>query len=282
MASVTRRPGRPMRRGHVRDGGPLTLALAVAALLGMARSGYAMPIGFDIGEGHLDLLSRYAWRGYDLGHGPVLAPSVRVGLAGREVTAVGPDGLFLIVRGAVPLADRERQRSADELDAGLWLEHRFDAERDGKLQVGYVEYGYPSGRSGLKHAREIGATVERLWAVSEDQGIRFWPHLSAAYNFVAFDAPYVAAGIRQSLGTRGTRLEVDLTVSASSFRQWGLVGSSAFGLHAIELNIRYSIEKPRGDTHLLIEPFLGVSRAAKRVNPDASEFWFGISVGFRR
>jgi hypothetical protein len=283
MSAPTPRKESPGDKGVKRHakffGGWLaTLVLAVAA----AGSASAMPVGFDLGEGRLDLLSRYVWRGFDLAHGLVVAPSLRIGLAGQDVAGIGRDGLALELRGATPLRDRTRQRGADELDAGLWLTHAFDPHRQYEGRLGYVEYDYPSGRAGLRHARELAGTFTCDVQLDETRGIRVRPHVTLVYNVAAFDAPYVELGLGQSLGTRGKRLAYELRVAGSRFGQFNTGGNQAFGFHEAEFEVRFELEKQIAETHLQFGPVAGVSRAAKRINSDRNEYWWGASVGFRR
>lgn len=273
----------PVSAGPRRATVPIGRGLALLGLLIiLAVPAGAMPLGFDLGEGRLDALSGRVWRGYDLAHGLVLAPSLKIGLAGRDVAGVGRDGLALELFGAVPLKDRTRQSGADELDASLWLTHAFDQHRQYEGRIGYIEYAYPSGRSGLRHAREVAGTFIWDLQLNESRGISVRPHVTLAYNFAAFDAPYLELGLAQSLGTRGKRLAYELRIGASSFGQPNVSTDQAFGFHDAEFEVRFELEKLIRATHVQFGPVAGVSRAARRTNSDRQEYWWGASVGFRR
>ncbi len=258
-----------------------TLTL-VGLLMALAIPVQAMPVGFDVGEGRLNVTSRRISRGYDLAKGLGLASSLRIGLAGFDVSGTGRTGLSAELQAAAPLHDRAHQGSADEFDVGLWLSHTFDGHRQYEGRLGFIEANYLCGRAGIHHARELSGTLVADWQVNEALGFRCMPHVTMAYEFAAFDAAYGEVGLGQSVGTRGKRLTMDFRLSVSRFGRYGEDGRQPLGFHDAECQVGAELERQLGAIHLLYGPICGVSRAAKRINDHRQQFWWGASLGFRR
>ena len=77
-----------------------------------------------------DIMSRYVWRGFDIGESPSIQPTVEYGVGGLAI------GFW----GAYPTADVST--GTEEVD--FYGSYSFDLKKSGSLSIGFTDYMFPT------------------------------------------------------------------------------------------------------------------------------------------
>jgi hypothetical protein len=230
----------------------MTLFVLTAALTAEDRDA-ASP--FRVGAA-ADLVSTYYWRGFDLtDHNPALQPDLTV--------THDPSGLFVDLWASAALDDRSWTRDADEIDLTVGLDHSVSSAV--AVSVGAIFYFYP----------RLDPTED--WSEEAYVGVSF-PGLplgpSATYyqDFNLGDGGYLRIGGSHSIGA--------LSLSADSgfnFRQY----TNRTGFTDLVLGASYDITL--GESGASLTPYVRFAAVDdKQRNPDHTEAWFGLSLGWER
>ncbi len=200
----------------------------------------------------------YAWRGFQLADAFVVQPSLTLGF--------GETGLALNVWGSAALTDRDIYEGADELD--FTLTYDMAVGESAAVSIGYIQYTFPNGADDATHSEETFASF------SFDNTLA--PSLLLSYDFGLADAFYASAGVGpefeiSDVGVLG--LGASIGVSNYALDE---AGDQKFGFN--DLQGSASLGLTLGS--LAVTPFAGVSYAADEINPDNTEFWGGVSIGF--
>lgn len=221
--------------------GARTFPGAIGLLLLAAMSPPSLPAQAvpEVSVG-VDLVSRYVWRGMNLGDAPSVQPSIGLAFKGWEVGTWG----------AYSLANEITE--GDEID--FWLGYSRDLPDGGSFGLVLTDYYYPNGGAKLSnfqdhddedgpgaHTLEIGASFTFSEAV---------PITLAGYMNVHNDAGnnvYLQVAYPMAVGE--TSLDLFLGVTPGSDENPGYYGTDAFsvldvGLTAtkeVELSDRFSL-----------------------------------------
>lgn len=233
------------------------LATAILFSSSPIRAQEEMNISVD---GAVDTYSQYIWRGYNLGNKVAMQPSLTLGF--------GESGMSLNIWGSASMMDRSEPKNLkdfDELDFTLSYDRTLSEESGVGISLGYIQYTFPSVAEGT-HSEEFYAGLSLDNAAA--------PSLTAYYDFGLADAWYITFGIGPefALGSEGnTSLGIGASVGMSNG-----TGSAAFN----DVTFSASLGIPAGA--FTISPVLGFSYADKKVNPDESEAWGGLSISFSK
>jgi uncharacterized protein (TIGR02001 family) len=236
------------------------IALLGLVLLSPSAASHAQPttntdeptIGVEV---EADVVSTYYWRGFDVtDHEPALQP----GFTLRHK----PSGLWFNVWTCLALNNRQRSREADEIDLTLALDRPLG--EPATLTLGFLHYRFP------RVVPEENSTDE-LFAGIFFSELPLQPSIFYFHDFGLGDGGYLQVGGVHALGP--LTLAADLGFSLAQY-------TDKKGFSDLVVGASYDI--PVAGTGYL-SPFVKFAVVDDRDrNPDRSEFWFGVAVGWER
>jgi uncharacterized protein (TIGR02001 family) len=203
-----------------------------------------------------DVVSTYYWRGFDLtDHEPAFQPGVTL--------THNASGLSLNLWGSIALDDRSTTRDVDELDLTVGLDRSVGEALD--VSLGAIFYFYP------QLAPEEDST-EEIYAGLGFPSAPLSPTITYFQDLNLGDGGYLLIGGSHSVGA--------LTLSADSgfsFKQY--TDKTGF----TELVLGASYDFVLGSSGAYLTPYVRFAAVDdKERNPDNTEFWFGLSLGWDR
>lgn len=231
----------------------LTATLPLTGTLAAEDKDADAPVGVSATA---DLASTYYWRGFDLtDHNPALQPDLTL--------THNPSGLFIDLWGSAALDDRSWTRDLDEIDLIVGLDHSLSSTVD--VSAGAVFYFYPR----LNPAED---STEEAYAGLSFPSLPLSPSATYYQDFNLGDGGYLLVGGSHSIGA--------LTLSADSgfnFKQY----SDKTGFTDLVLGASYDINL--GESGAYLTPYVRFAAVDdKERNPDSTEVWFGLSLGWDR
>jgi uncharacterized protein (TIGR02001 family) len=231
--------------------------LGIILLFGAAGShgqpaGSDPPLGVEI---EAEVVSKYYWRGFNVTDDK---PALQPGITLRH----NPSGLWFNFWASLSLGNRPATRDTDEIDVTLALDRLLG--ETATLTAGVIFYRYP------RLSTEENSTEEVFAGISFPE-IPIQLRILYFQDFGLGDGGYFEVGGLHGIGDLS--LAADLGIGASQY-----TGKKGF----VDLVVGASYDVALGDSGFL-SPFVRFAVVGDRDrNPDGTEFWFGVSVGWER
>ncbi|HEX5436444.1 MAG TPA: hypothetical protein VFW98_04760, partial [Gemmatimonadaceae bacterium] len=197
------------------------------------------PIGDRERATYLDLLvdNRQLWRGYNLGSGPTLEPTIGVPLV-FTASRAPQRALLFDAHAWLALSDRSDRRADDRIRFRVQYQMTLDSTRNNpwELRAGYAQYAYPWAAPGRVHASGELFVTAISPELLEEEHVPVHLYGSLSWDVRRYDGPYVTLGVVQNKELVGTQLQLDAHLSLSAYRNQPAGPRRTFSLH--ELGVR--------------------------------------------